>query len=766
MCGECAKPEDQDIQGECVTCSKTSGGFVVVIALISFLFVAGMYYLASKEDNGSTGVMVYYTQIALLIAGPSSSWTTWTSAFSISPTSSNYLSTCVFSGSDMNQVLMPLLISAILVGMAALCSLTTYLVSKFTSFKIFRRNLQFRTAVAISMFSYTSLTQMSFSALVCLEIDGRNVLYAYPSISCESGAYKGVIALMSLIIVFVTVGFAALTMHAARKIKASIKSKTVSTDTANSDAVASVGEDTSVKKKTQKKGFKARWGMVTEPFSDRAYYYSGVVLGRRAIYSAVNIGLILQPSIQRMMTALCSLAFLILHLYVHPFKLTTLNLAESFSLLMHVALAIIVTPWPKPYPVAVEAIICLIVALPSLLFVAWRVHLLWVGENELEEDDFTELGANNETGAFGLGASTRMLTAKRREAILAAKAELRKSLGQDSNGDKQGEFQGGEWRQERRFSASRSASPERPRRPSVEFYGRSPSPQRSRAGSVADSSKGPPDRSRAASEWAPRGSLDGAADHRSPSPERGRAGSAVASPDDVDHWVLTPDDAHARGRSRSGSADWMGTFGAGRFHIRNGSVSEFPASIGVPVQEEGQPGLHATLTQQQQQQQDRITQEQERLRQEQLKLQEQQRQQQQQQQKLLQQQQIILQQQQQQQKMILQQQQLMQQQQQQMLLQQQQQQKKFKEQIDLQRQELLRQRWEEEQYEKRQQEHIKNQAAAQAQAEAEKAEAARQASQQKQPLHRAKSTGKACGSCGYENSSPESMVCEICDNFL
>ncbi len=43
-------------------------------------------------------VMLYYTQIALVIAGPTARWTNWTSAFALSPTNSSYFTACIFKG--------------------------------------------------------------------------------------------------------------------------------------------------------------------------------------------------------------------------------------------------------------------------------------------------------------------------------------------------------------------------------------------------------------------------------------------------------------------------------------------------------------------------------------------------------------------------------------------------------------------------------------------------------------------------------------------
>jgi hypothetical protein len=96
MCGICAGDNFQDINGECVKCSETNAGLVVLLLVICAVFVTIIYYLSAGKQTGTVSVVLYYTQIALLIAGPTASWTTWVSAFALSPSNSNYFSSCIF----------------------------------------------------------------------------------------------------------------------------------------------------------------------------------------------------------------------------------------------------------------------------------------------------------------------------------------------------------------------------------------------------------------------------------------------------------------------------------------------------------------------------------------------------------------------------------------------------------------------------------------------------------------------------------------------
>ncbi len=409
MCGFCAGANYQDIQGTCVECSETNAGLVVLLLVICAVFIAIIYALSKGNEDGTTSVVLYYTQIALLIAGPTASWTTWTSAFALSPSNSNYFSSCIFkmgeccdvhtyylpcfcpvsvalscfgrifscfgrilfsmrvffvfllydtelsclifynAGDVAQNLMMPLIITIIVYAVGLCISLAIFLLSRVTSRVTFDWNLHVRTALAIAMFVYTSLTQMAFSALMCVDVGGQAMVYAYPTISCSAPEYRTALAFVCLIIVFFIVGLPALTLyttwlaHAHKKLP---------------------------------ERFRVRWGLAFEPYNEQAYYYQSVVLMRRAVYSALDIGLSLSPFAQRMMISLCALACLITHQHVLPFKDKVLNSVETASLILHVALSIVVAPWVKPYPLAIEAFICVLVVLPTLTFTSWR-GFLW-----------------------------------------------------------------------------------------------------------------------------------------------------------------------------------------------------------------------------------------------------------------------------------------------------------------------------------------------------------------------------------------------------
>jgi len=94
---------------------------------------------------------------------------------------------------------------------------------------------------------------------------------------------------------------------------------------------------------------------------------------RRVLFSAFNIGLATQPQVRGVCIALLAVLCLIMQLLVKPYKNDALNAIESASLLLHIALANIVMPWPKPYPLSIEVIVFLLIFIPSLFFFGWKV---------------------------------------------------------------------------------------------------------------------------------------------------------------------------------------------------------------------------------------------------------------------------------------------------------------------------------------------------------------------------------------------------------
>jgi hypothetical protein len=366
MCGQCLQGY-QDIGGACKACaSATNAGLLVALLAVALVFVLVIYLLEARQNNtGDLSVLLYFTQIALLIAGPSADWSSWVNILSLSSTGTDFFSGCVFKQGDVEQnLLMPLFALLIIYAVGAAASAVSLLLSRLAAARVkFDPNLQVRAALAVLLFSFTALLEAAFSSLECVDLGGSgggrgSVLHRYPSISCQSRAYRAALGVQIAIIVLVAVGLPCAVLYLVREAHASLP-----TSKLGSYLSAPLPLSHAV-----------RWGALYQPYTPAAHYYQAVVLVRRVLYSAFNIGLATQPQVRGVCLALLAVVCLVVQLLVKPYKNETLNTIESASLLLHIALAVVAMPWPKPYPLGVEVIVFLLIFIPSLLFFSWKAY--------------------------------------------------------------------------------------------------------------------------------------------------------------------------------------------------------------------------------------------------------------------------------------------------------------------------------------------------------------------------------------------------------
>jgi hypothetical protein len=178
----------------------------------------------------------------------------------------------------------------------------------------------------------------------------ESVLFEHPSILCTSAAYKAALAVQIVILVAFVVALPLAIFYLSR--------------TAHVHA-------------TVPESFTVRWGALYQPFTSGAYFYQPIVLVRRAVYSGFDIGFATLPAVRGVMMVLVSVTCLIIHLLIKPYRVEVINVVESCSLLLHIVLASVVSPFPMPYSLTVEIFIFTIVVVPSCLFVGWQV-LQWL----------------------------------------------------------------------------------------------------------------------------------------------------------------------------------------------------------------------------------------------------------------------------------------------------------------------------------------------------------------------------------------------------
>jgi hypothetical protein len=168
MCGKCLHGY-QDIRGKCEKCDKTNGLYLCLALMAAAVFIYAIYFIESRKNNtGSLGVVIYYTQIALLIAGPTSSWMQWVQLFSLSVSSSNSWNSCLIKQGDIGQnLLMPFILLLILGAVGTGLLAVIYTASRVYPIE-FKTDLYIRTACALLLFNFTAVVQVCMHACVCV----------------------------------------------------------------------------------------------------------------------------------------------------------------------------------------------------------------------------------------------------------------------------------------------------------------------------------------------------------------------------------------------------------------------------------------------------------------------------------------------------------------------------------------------------------------------------------------------------------------------
>jgi len=147
----------------------------------------------------------------------------------------------------------------------------------------------------------------------------------------------------------------------------------------------------------------SRFGSLFSSYHSSAWYWSSMALVRRAVFTAVDVGLVLHPHAKYMSFTMLNLASLLMLTHVRPFLTRALNSADIVA---HVALTLIsamLTAFPPPYGTAVQATLCLLI-LPVtvvliLLFMREVRPVIIAGARRLWKQVQLLRGINKETRA-------------------------------------------------------------------------------------------------------------------------------------------------------------------------------------------------------------------------------------------------------------------------------------------------------------------------------------------------------------------------------
>jgi hypothetical protein len=266
-------------------------------------------------------------------------------------------SVCLFFLGNVAPLFMPLYITLATFFTGMVMTILAFLYYSFVKREQMSFDLVWRTGIAISLFCYTSLCDMAFRGLSCVDVEGEFIMFNQPSISCNSFEYKVNVIIQSLVVALVIVGLPALVFMMARRLSHFAR-YTMAADLP----------------------LQVRWGLIYEPYKSDAYYYESVMLMRRALYVALVIGLEQNPVLQHMMVAICSLLLLVFHLHVHPFKLNILNRLETTSLALHVIFTIFLSGTPMPYTFTSEVVISCFILVPTILYLIWWFYTKFINK--------------------------------------------------------------------------------------------------------------------------------------------------------------------------------------------------------------------------------------------------------------------------------------------------------------------------------------------------------------------------------------------------
>jgi hypothetical protein len=170
-----------------------------------------------------------------------------------------------------------------------------------------RVDLCVRTAVAILLFSFTSLVQAAFVSIPCVDVGEGDalLLFAFPAISCRSGSYRDALALQYVLIVLLVVCLPASLMWL-------VHSTSVLLKRGGAGEAPSAGE--------QERSLEVRWGALYQPYLPHARFYVALVLVRRALYSAADVMLSEMPQMRSVVIGTLALLFFVVHTWLRPFK--------------------------------------------------------------------------------------------------------------------------------------------------------------------------------------------------------------------------------------------------------------------------------------------------------------------------------------------------------------------------------------------------------------------------------------------------------------
>jgi hypothetical protein len=189
-----------------------------------------------------------------------------------------------------------------------------------------------RTALRVTLYSYNAATLLLLNYFRCQDLPDQlgSRMYTKPTIECQSVTYRLFLPVMVVGVIVVTAGMPlALTAtlawrrHNTFNALAETTRSTLWTNPFNHDPAAALSQATTT--------FKARFGLLYRPYRPQCWYWTAVVLLRRAVLITVYV--FAPPTGMHSWLTACNFTILGSHLIYQPYRSIKENNMETLALL-------------------------------------------------------------------------------------------------------------------------------------------------------------------------------------------------------------------------------------------------------------------------------------------------------------------------------------------------------------------------------------------------------------------------------------------------
>eukprot|EP00698_Gefionella_okellyi_P020124 TRINITY_DN6283_c0_g1_i3.p1 TRINITY_DN6283_c0_g1~~TRINITY_DN6283_c0_g1_i3.p1 ORF type:complete len:1269 (+),score=299.26 TRINITY_DN6283_c0_g1_i3:256-4062(+) len=319
MCGEC-QTGYAEWSHECVPCNGVHGG-AIMVQLLQLMGIVLLQRILSQSQSGTTGfvMLVFVYQFADLALYPKPLLQRLLNTFALQLPASSL--GCPFPTTPYGELAVQLAMPLVCLALLALLYLINVVLgkllfvctkeSRMTKFFVITAdgNAYIRTLVVLCVNLYETVLEAAFNFLVCTEAtyNNINVVYQYPSVSCNDPYYAKVQVILITVIIVVVFAPAVVFswLHRQRKL--------------HNGSLRHLEE---------------RYGRLFVPYKPGLYFWECIALWRRAILLAVFVPIAGRVSLSAAKAVLlaCVLVFGAIQSAVKPYKQSRDNRLEMLSL--------------------------------------------------------------------------------------------------------------------------------------------------------------------------------------------------------------------------------------------------------------------------------------------------------------------------------------------------------------------------------------------------------------------------------------------------